>query len=277
MVDTIGRGGRPRRLRRRRAPPPADSKSASRAPRPPTASSCRRVEATPGVSQSEAGLALPATARWGCASASASSSAFVDPGLADLAPAARPRRPFARGDRAGREGGGGPAASGVGDTIELRLLAPRAAGERGSRVRVSGIARKARSGRSPTWTRGAPRDSGPRRPRRPGDARARGPDFRRWLSQRAPLRPSRASPRCGRRPTQPNALKRTVDSFSGAIQMVVAITLALGLLVAFTSASASVDERRREYATLFAFGLPVRSRPARGGRRKPRDRGARRP
>ena len=55
------------------------------------------------------------------------------------------------------------------------------------------------------------------------------------------------------------ALKRTVDSFSGAIQMVVVVSLGLGLLVAFTSASVSVDERRREYATMFAFGLPPRS------------------
>lgn len=53
------------------------------------------------------------------------------------------------------------------------------------------------------------------------------------------------------------ALERTVDSFSAAIQIVVVVTLVLGLLVAFTSASASVEERRREYATLFAIGLPV--------------------
>lgn len=53
------------------------------------------------------------------------------------------------------------------------------------------------------------------------------------------------------------ALERTVESFAGAIQMVVAITLALALLVAFTAASATADERRREYATLFAFGVPI--------------------
>jgi putative ABC transport system permease protein len=56
-----------------------------------------------------------------------------------------------------------------------------------------------------------------------------------------------------------DALQTTVESFSGAIQMVVFITLGLGLLVAFTSASVSLDERRREYATMFAFGLPPSS------------------
>jgi putative ABC transport system permease protein len=56
-----------------------------------------------------------------------------------------------------------------------------------------------------------------------------------------------------------DALQAAVDAFSGAIQMVVAITLGLGLLVAFTSASVSIDERRREYATMFAIGLPPRA------------------
>jgi putative ABC transport system permease protein len=53
-----------------------------------------------------------------------------------------------------------------------------------------------------------------------------------------------------------DALRATVDAYSGAIQMVVFITLGLVLLVAFTSASVAVDEQRREYATMFAFGLP---------------------
>jgi putative ABC transport system permease protein len=59
--------------------------------------------------------------------------------------------------------------------------------------------------------------------------------------------------------TAADALKATVTTYSGAIQIVVFITLALGLLVAFTSASVSVEERRREYATMFAFGLPPKS------------------
>jgi putative ABC transport system permease protein len=56
-----------------------------------------------------------------------------------------------------------------------------------------------------------------------------------------------------------DALRTTVDSFRSAIQIVAFITLGLGLLVAFTTVSVSVDERRREYATLFAFGFPPRS------------------
>lgn len=59
--------------------------------------------------------------------------------------------------------------------------------------------------------------------------------------------------------TAADALKATVTTYSGAIQIVVFITLALGLLVAFTSASVSLEERRREYATMFAFGLPPKS------------------
>ena len=37
------------------------------------------------------------------------------------------------------------------------------------------------------------------------------------------------------------------------------MTLFLALLMAFNSTSISVDERRREFATLFAFGVPVRT------------------
>jgi putative ABC transport system permease protein len=55
------------------------------------------------------------------------------------------------------------------------------------------------------------------------------------------------------------ALRTTVSSFTEAIQIVGFITLALGVLVAFTTVSVSVDERRREYATMFAFGFPPRS------------------
>ena len=58
---------------------------------------------------------------------------------------------------------------------------------------------------------------------------------------------------------QASALRTAVDSFSGSIGIVAFITLGLALLVAFTSTSVSVDERRREYATMFAFGLPTRS------------------
>ena len=55
------------------------------------------------------------------------------------------------------------------------------------------------------------------------------------------------------------ALRTTVDQFGSSIQIVEFITLALALLVALTSTSVSVDEGRREYATMFAFGLPPRT------------------
>lgn len=51
------------------------------------------------------------------------------------------------------------------------------------------------------------------------------------------------------------ALENAVDEFTGAIRIVVVMTLGLGLLVAFTAASLTLDERRREFATLFAFGV----------------------
>jgi putative ABC transport system permease protein len=55
------------------------------------------------------------------------------------------------------------------------------------------------------------------------------------------------------------ALKAAVDDFNSAIEVVAFITLALAILVAFTSTSVAVEERRREYATMFAFGLPPRT------------------
>lgn len=54
-------------------------------------------------------------------------------------------------------------------------------------------------------------------------------------------------------------LRTTVETFGGAIRIVGVITLGLAVLVAFTSTSVSVDERRREYATMFAAGLPPRT------------------
>ena len=56
-----------------------------------------------------------------------------------------------------------------------------------------------------------------------------------------------------------DTLQDGVDTFVGAIRISVALTLVLALLIAFGSASLGLKERRREYATMFAFGLPVRS------------------
>jgi len=55
------------------------------------------------------------------------------------------------------------------------------------------------------------------------------------------------------------ALRSALDEFRSVIRTIAFVTLALALLVAFTSTSVSVDERRREYATMFAFGLPPRA------------------
>ncbi len=211
----------------------------------------RRVEATPGVSQSEAGLALPATARSG-AERLGLLVGFVDPG----SPIWRPQ--LARGDLSPAgivlaEKAAEDLGVGLGDTIELDYSRPGRGGARVS-VPVSGIA------------------EGPIRALAYMDRARQGTLGLGGLANQVTLVPAARTPAVAvqrhlfgepgiasvRQATDSaEALKRTVDSFSAAIQMVVAITLALGLLVAFTSASTSIDERRREYATLFAFGLPV--------------------
>ena len=56
-----------------------------------------------------------------------------------------------------------------------------------------------------------------------------------------------------------DALRSALDEFRSIIRAIAYVTLALALLVAFTSTSVSVDERRRDYATMFAFGLPPRA------------------
>ena len=48
-----------------------------------------------------------------------------------------------------------------------------------------------------------------------------------------------------------------MDEFVGVLRVVEAFVLALALLMAFNSSSISVDERVREHATLFAFGVPL--------------------
>ena len=54
-------------------------------------------------------------------------------------------------------------------------------------------------------------------------------------------------------------VKQAVQEFTEVITVTETVVLFLALLMAFNSTSISVDERRREYATLFAFGVPVRS------------------
>ncbi len=58
------------------------------------------------------------------------------------------------------------------------------------------------------------------------------------------------------------AMRRLVEDrleqYVGVLRLLQGIVLGLTLLIAFNSASISVDERAREQATMFAFGLPVR-------------------
>ncbi|WP_367325723.1 FtsX-like permease family protein [Streptomyces sp. HUAS ZL42] len=56
-----------------------------------------------------------------------------------------------------------------------------------------------------------------------------------------------------------DALRSGVEQFTGILDIAAAVTLALAVLIAFNAASISADERSRENATMFAFGLPVRT------------------
>ncbi|HYQ79430.1 MAG TPA: FtsX-like permease family protein [Solirubrobacterales bacterium] len=64
------------------------------------------------------------------------------------------------------------------------------------------------------------------------------------------VRPARASV---------EAIHDALESTTSIFGLIAAITLLMAILVAFTSTSVSVDEHRREYATMFAFGLPPRA------------------
>ncbi len=60
------------------------------------------------------------------------------------------------------------------------------------------------------------------------------------------------------------ALDEYIDRFLGVIYATEAFILLLALLVAFNSAAISADERRREHATMFAYGVPPRTVVAQG-------------
>lgn len=55
------------------------------------------------------------------------------------------------------------------------------------------------------------------------------------------------------------AIRETMDEFLGIMEVVVWVVLVLAVMIAFNSSSISADERRREHATMFAFGLPMRT------------------
>ena len=50
-----------------------------------------------------------------------------------------------------------------------------------------------------------------------------------------------------------------MDLFIGFMSIVVIAVLVLAFLIAFNSTSINIDERAREIATMFAFGLPIRT------------------
>ena len=72
-----------------------------------------------------------------------------------------------------------------------------------------------------------------------------------------------------------DALDNALEQFTGILRVIEVATLLLALLIAFNTASISADERTREHATMFAFGLPPRRRDDDGGRGERRDRRAR--
>jgi putative ABC transport system permease protein len=56
-----------------------------------------------------------------------------------------------------------------------------------------------------------------------------------------------------------NAVKALLDMMTGILAIIEAVAVALAFLIAFNSTSISVDERVREVATMFAFGLRTRT------------------
>jgi putative ABC transport system permease protein len=56
-----------------------------------------------------------------------------------------------------------------------------------------------------------------------------------------------------------DTLRSLLDQFMGVLRVMEGAVLLLALLIAFNSTSVAVDERSREHATMFAFGLPVRT------------------
>jgi putative ABC transport system permease protein len=55
------------------------------------------------------------------------------------------------------------------------------------------------------------------------------------------------------------ALREGLDEFAAIIWVVIAIAVVLILLIAFNSTAIAADERAREHATMFAYGLPART------------------
>ncbi len=56
-----------------------------------------------------------------------------------------------------------------------------------------------------------------------------------------------------------SGMRSSLDQYVGILRVAAVITLLLAFLIAFNTASIGLDERRREHATMLAFGLPIRS------------------
>ena len=56
----------------------------------------------------------------------------------------------------------------------------------------------------------------------------------------------------------PDALRTYMDEFLAILRITQAVTLLLALLIAFNATSIAGEERRREHATMLAFGTPLR-------------------
>jgi putative ABC transport system permease protein len=59
--------------------------------------------------------------------------------------------------------------------------------------------------------------------------------------------------------TLSEALDEGLEEFAAIIRVVVAIAILLVLLIAFNSTAINADERRREHATMLAYGVPLRT------------------
>ena len=54
-------------------------------------------------------------------------------------------------------------------------------------------------------------------------------------------------------------VRELMEQWVGILRVAEVVVLGLALLIAFNTASISADERAREYATMFAYGVPVRT------------------
>jgi putative ABC transport system permease protein len=59
--------------------------------------------------------------------------------------------------------------------------------------------------------------------------------------------------------TTTEGMRTSLNQYLGILQIAAAVTLLLALLISFNTASIGMDERRREHATMLAFGLPGRT------------------